>query len=126
MPRVTVDIGVLRESRNLRLLIIGELFSGLGAQAALVAIPYQVYVLTHEAALVGALGIVELIPIVVTSLFGGAIADRMDRKRLMLIGQTVVTLTAITLALTTFAGGPPVPLIFFLAGCLAAGSTLDN
>ena len=48
--RVTVDLGVLRDSRNLRLLILGELFSGLGAQAALVAIPYQIYVLTHSAA----------------------------------------------------------------------------
>src|ERR1700760_1784048 len=126
MARVTVDIGVLRESRNLRLLVIGELFSGLGAQAALVAIPYQVYVLTHEAALVGALGIVELIPIVLASLFGGAIADRMERRRLMLIGQAVVTLTAITLAVSTFLGPPPVELIFVLAGCVAGGSTLDN
>ncbi len=126
MPRIAVDLSVLRESRNLRLLVIGELFSGLGAQAALVAIPYQVFVLTHQAALVGALGIVELIPIVIASLFGGAIADRMERRRLMLTGQALVTLTATTLAITTFAGHPPVALIFVLAGCLAAGSTIDN
>ena len=62
--RIAVDLSVLRESRNLRLLVIGELFSGLGAQAALVAIPFQVYTLTHSAALVGLLGIVELVPIV--------------------------------------------------------------
>ena len=74
--RIAVDLGVLRESRNLRLLVIGELFSGLGSQAALVAIPFQVYTLTHSAALVGLLGIVELLPIVVGSLLGGAIADR--------------------------------------------------
>jgi hypothetical protein len=48
--RVAVDLSVLRESRDLRLLVIGELFSGLGAQAALVAIPYQIFVLTHSAA----------------------------------------------------------------------------
>src|SRR3954447_4440436 len=86
--RVAVDLSVLRDSRNLRLLVIGELFSGLGSQATLVAIPYQVYVLTHSAALVGLLGIVELVPIVVGSLLGGAIADRIDdRRRLMLAGQ---------------------------------------
>jgi len=77
--RVAVDLGVLRESRNLRLLMIGELFSGLGSQAALVAIPYQVYTLTHSPALVGLLGIVELIPIIIGSLFGGAVADRIER-----------------------------------------------
>jgi hypothetical protein len=125
--RVTVDLGVLRESRNLRLLILGELFAGLGAQAALVAIPYQVYVITHSAALVGLLGIVELIPIVVFSLLGGAIADRVDdRRSLMLAGQAGVTVAATALAAGAFLGDPPVALVFLLAALLAAGSTVDN
>ena len=82
--RVTVDITVLRESRDLRLVVIGEAISGLGTQAALVAIPYQVYTLTHSAALVGLLGIVELGPLVAASLLGGAAADRVDRRRILL------------------------------------------
>src|SRR4051794_16372207 len=96
--RVAVDLSVLRESRDLRLLVIGELFSGLGAQAALVAIPFQIYVLTSSAALVGLLGIVELVPIVFGSLLGGAIADRIERRRLMLVGQALVLTSAATLA----------------------------
>jgi MFS family permease len=127
MARVTVDLGLLRENRNLRLLILGELFSGLGAQAALVAIPFQVYVITHSAALVGLLGIVELVPIVVGSLLGGAIADRVDdRRRLMLTGQAVVMISAVALAAGAVHGEPPVWLIFVLAATLAAGSTIDN
>src|SRR3954466_8352570 len=113
--RVAVDLSVLRESRDLRLLVIGELFSGLGAQAALVAVPYQIYVLTHSAALVGLLGIVELVPIVVGSLLGGAIADRVERRRLMLIGHTATLPPAALLAGASFAGDPPVVLIFVLA-----------
>src|SRR3954468_9664888 len=124
--RIAVDLSVLRESRDLRLLVIGELFSGLGAQAALVAIPYQIFVLTGSAALVGLLGIVELIPIVVASLFGGAIADRIERRRLMLIGQAATLLSAAALAVASFAGDPPVVLVFVLAGTLAGGPTLDN
>ncbi|MDA0185408.1 MFS transporter [Solirubrobacter phytolaccae] len=124
--RVAVDLSVLRASRDLRLLVIGELFSGLGSQAALVAIPFQIYVLTDSAALVGLLGIVELVPIIVCSLLGGAIADRIERRRLMLTGQALVTASAITLAATSFAGDPPIPLIFALAATLAAGATLDN
>ena len=124
--RVAVDLSVLRQSRDLRLLVIGELFSGLGSQAALVAIPFQIYTLTHSAALVGLLGIVELVPIIVCSLLGGAIADRIERRRLMLTGQALVTASAITLAATSLTGDPPVPLIFALAATLAAGATLDN
>src|ERR687887_137240 len=82
--RVAVDLTVLRESRDLRLVVIGELISGLGTQAALVAVPYQVYVLTHSAALVGLLGIVELGPLIAASLLGGAAADRVDRRRVLL------------------------------------------
>ena len=124
--RVAVDLSVLRQSRDLRLLVIGELFSGLGSQAALVAIPFQIYTLTHSAALVGLLGIVELVPIIVCSLLGGAIADRIERRRLMLTGQALVTASAITLAVTSLTGNPSVLLIFALAATLAAGATLDN
>ena len=124
--RVAVDLSVLRESRDLRLLVIGELFSGLGAQAALVAIPYQIYVLTHSAALVGLLGIVELVPIVFGSLFGGAIADRIERRRLMFFGQALTFASATGLALTAFASDPPVALVFLFAGTLAGGSAVDN
>lgn len=65
MPRrVTVDLTVLRESRDLRLVVIGEGISGLGTQAALVAIPFQIYVLTHSAALVGLLGVADRVRVV--------------------------------------------------------------
>src|SRR3954454_5696193 len=125
MPRrIAVDLSVLRDNRNLRLLILGEVFSSLGAQAALVAIPYQIYVVTHSAALVGLLGIVELVPIVVASLLAGAIADRIERRRLMLVGQAITALAAVGLAVAAFAGDPPVILIFALAGALALGSTI--
>jgi len=124
--RVAVDLSVLRDSRNLRLLAIGEVLSGFGSQAVLVAIPFQVYVLTRSAALVGLLGLVELVPIIVFSLLSGAIADRMERRRLMLIGQTAIAAAAASLAAISIAGDPPVVLIFVFAALLAAGATVDN
>jgi MFS family permease len=124
--RIAVDLSVLRESRNLRLLVIGELFSGLGSQAALVAIPFQIYTLTHSPALVGLLGIVELFPIVIGSLFGGAIADRVERRKLMIAAQTAILMAASALAAITIAGDPPVWLIFVFAALLAGGATVDN
>ena len=124
--RIAVDLSVLRENRGLRLLIFGELISGLGSQAALVAIPFQIYTLTHSPALVGLLGIVELVPIVVCSLFAGAIADRVERRRLMFGAQLAIAASAAALAAISFAEDPPVLLIFGFAALLAAGSTVDN
>src|SRR5919206_2925722 len=102
--RVAVDLTVLRESRDLRLVVIGEAISGLGTQAALVAIPFQVYVLTHSAALVGLLGVVELGPLVAASLLGGAAADRFDRRRVLVAGQVAEAALAAGLAVATLLG----------------------
>jgi MFS family permease len=124
--RVTVDLAVLRESRELRLVVIGEAISALGTQAALVAIPFQIYVLTHSAALVGLLGAVELGPLVGASLLGGAAADRVDRRRVLLGAQVVVAMVAGLLALVTALGHPSVIVIFLLAGALAGASAVDN
>jgi hypothetical protein len=124
--RIAVDLSVLRENRPLRLLISGELISGLGSQAALVAVPYQIYTLTKSPALVGLLGIVELLPIVICSLFAGAVADRVERRKLMFGAQLAIAASATALAAITFAEEPPVVLIYAFAALLAAGSTVDN
>ena len=87
LPSLTPDLAPLRDSRDLRLLVLGSFLSGLGSQATLVALPYQVYVQTHSALLVGLLGSVELAPLVAASLLGGAAADRIDRRRLLLLDQ---------------------------------------
>src|ERR671927_1914883 len=105
--RVTVDLTVLRESRGLRLVVIGEAISGLGTQAALVAVPFQIYVLSHSAALIGLLGVVELGPLVAASLLGGAIADRIDRRRLLLADQLALVSAAGGLAAAAFGGWAP-------------------
>ena len=96
--RFIVDLAPLRTSRDLRLLIGGEFVSGLGTQAALVALPYQLYTQTGSAFLTGLLGAVELVPLVTSALLGGAIADRMDRRRLLLLDQIALVLCAGALA----------------------------
>jgi MFS family permease len=60
LPRLRPDLAPLRESRDFRLVVVGSFLSGLGAQATLVALPYQVYIQTRSALLVGLLGAVEL------------------------------------------------------------------
>jgi MFS family permease len=94
LPSLTPDLSPLRESRDLRLLVLGNFVSGMGTQATLVALPYQLYIETHSAFLVGLLGAVELLPLIASSLVGGAIADRMDRRRLLLADQIGLVLAA--------------------------------
>jgi MFS family permease len=126
VPRFAVDLTAVRESRDLRLVLLGQALSALGTQAALVAVPYQVYVLTHSAALVGLLGVVELGPLVAASLLGGAIADRIDRRRLLLLAQFAEMVIVAGLAAISLFEQPPIVLVFVLAGLLAGAGAVVN
>jgi MFS family permease len=126
LPRVTADLTPLRASRELRLLVLGNVVSGMGTQAALVALPYQVYVETHSALKTGLLGAAELGPLVVMSLVSGALADRGDRRRLLALDQiALVTVSAILCALA-IAGSPPLGVLYVLAGLLAGFGAIEN
>ena len=104
MPRLALDLTPLRHSRDLRLLMLGDFVTAIGTQAALVALPYQVYSLTHSAFLTGLLGAVELIPLIAMALCGGALADRYDRRHLLLFVQVGLVAGATALAVVTLPG----------------------
>jgi MFS family permease len=125
-PRLTPDLTPFRDSRDLRLVVIGDFISGMGAQAALVALPYQLYVVTHSALLVGLLGAVELGPLIAMALLGGAIADRMDRRKLLALDQIGVFLAAGGLAAAAFLGHPAVLTLYALGGLLAGFAALQS
>lgn len=82
---IAVDVSPLRDSRDFRLLFTGMSVSSLGSAMAMVALPYQVWELTHSALMVGLLGATELFPLVIASIVGGAVADAHERKRLLTI-----------------------------------------
>ncbi len=124
--RLVADLRPLRVSRDLRILELGNLLSGLGTQAALVALPFQVYERTGSAFLTGLLGAAELGPIVVMGLWGGALADRMDRRTLLLWVQVGLLLTQAVLAAWTLAGAPPVAALYVLGGLLAGLGSIDG
>jgi MFS family permease len=126
LARLRPDLTPLRQSRDLRLLVTGNLVTGMGTQAALVALPYQLYVETHSAFLVGLLGAVELGPLVVMALYGGALADRIDRRRLLLLDQIFLVAVASALAELARADHPPVALLYVLGGLLAGFGAIQN
>src|SRR3954454_11191658 len=118
VPRIAVDLSPLRESRDLRLLIAGNVVSGLGTQAVLVALPFQIYQQTRSPVLTGLLGAFELVPLVVMALVGGAIADRFDRRKVLLLDQIGLVACAAALAAMAFTGLSPLIALYLVGGLL--------
>jgi MFS family permease len=123
---IAVDTSALSSSRDFRLLVLGNFVTGLGTQATLVALPYQLFVQTRSPLLTGLLGAVELIPLTTMSLYGGALADRMDRRRLLLVDQLALVIISAALSAGAFLGHPPLLAIYALAGLLAGFGAIQN
>ena len=120
---VLVDVGRLREHREFRLLTLGSLVGGLGRQVTIIALPYQLYVLTRSPLAIGALAVVQLIPLLTMSMVGGAIADSVERRRLLLFTQSGLLACSAALAAIATVNAPPIILIYavaFLAGAISA------
>ena len=126
MARLAADFTPYRESPELRRLVTGNVVSGMGTQAALVALPFQVYTQTDSALLTGLLGAAELGPLVAMALLGGALADRFDRRRLLLFDQIALVLVAVALYFAAVSGEPSIALLYVLGGLLAGFGALQN
>ena len=121
-----VDLTPLQESRDFRLLFVAGTVFYFGAMVTYVAIPYQIYVLTRSNFAVGAIGLVELVPLVVFGLYGGALADHVDRRRLLIwTGVAQAGFTAV-LAVNAFLGEPSLWVIFVVAALLASSSSMQR
>jgi len=99
----------------------------LGQQMTLVAVPFQVYALTRSSLLVGVTSVVALVPLVVFGLLGGAIADAMDRRRLMLITSVGAAGTSALLAAQALLpGGGNLALLWVLAACVSGFAAVNQ
>ena len=94
LRRSALDITPLRVSPPFRRLLVGDAVSVIGTQITAVAVPIQVYEQTRSAAAVGLVGLAGLLPLLVFGLYGGAIADAVDRRKLVVLttlGQAVLS-----------------------------------
>ncbi len=126
VPRsLLIDLTPLRRSRDFRFLVGGELVSVLGNQLTTVAVPFQVYQLTHSSLDVGLVSTTQLAPLIAGSLLAGSIADAIDRRRLLMVAQVLMALCSAGLAINADLGTALWPL--FLLPALSAGfSGLDS
>ena len=95
----TLDLTPLRVSKDFRLLWTGLTVSAVGSMLTRVAVPLQVYDLTKSSWKVGLTGAISLAPVLLASIFGGAIADIADRRKMLLGGLFVGALLSSGLAL---------------------------
>lgn len=116
-----MDLRPLRR-RDFRLLYIGQFVSFFGSMMSYVALPFVLYQATKSTVLTGLLGIIQLIPSVVGGLFGGALADAIDRRRLIIwceIGMAAIVL-ALGISLTLLKPGYPHPIWILAASASLA------
>jgi MFS family permease len=90
VPRFVVDISPLRKYRHFRRLWAGQVVSGLGSQLTLVAVSFQAYALTRSTLVVGLIGLTQLVPLLAGALWGGALADAMDRRKVLILTQVAM------------------------------------
>ncbi len=120
-----VDLTPIRISKDFRRLFIGWSISEFGDEIVMVAVPFQVYALTHSTLAVGLLGLCELVPVFVFPIVGGAVADATERRRLVMCSCAFLAVLSLLMALNASLTQPKLwPLYVFAT--LSAGMYTFN
>jgi len=121
-----MDLRPFLRHRDFRWLFAAQFVSNMGSMVTYVALPYQVYRLTESSFAVGLLGVVELVPLLVTAFIGGALADWMDRRRIVLAADVGLGLGCALLTLNAVLPQPHVWPLFLAAAWTSALSGLQR
>lgn len=126
MPRVLADVTPLRTSPAFRRLWLGLAVSNVGTQLTAVAVGLQVYALTSSTLAVGVLGLCALLPLVALGLYGGALVDAFDRRKVALAASSVLLVVTIGIAAQAWLDVRSVLLLYLLVGLQSAASAVNN
>ena len=121
-----IDVTPLRVSRDFRLLLIGQSVSFFGSMMTFVVLPWQMYQLTHSTLAVGLLGVAEFVPILFMAFIGGALADYVDRRRMVLLMELLLAVGSGVLIFNSLLPRPRAWLLFVCAAAFAALSGLQR
>jgi MFS family permease len=121
-----IDLTPLRASPGYRWLFSGLGLAFLARQLTVVAVPFQVYQITGSTLLVGMIGMAQFVPLLLASAVTGAIADAVDRRRLLAVSQVLTAATAAGLAWNASLSQPRLWPIYLFSGLNAAVSAVDN
>lgn len=121
-----VDVTPLRSSPGYSWLFAGSLAVQAGRQLTVVAVPFQVYALTESTLAVGMLGLAQLVPLLLLALLGGALADAMDRRKILVFSPFILALTSAGLMWNALLDQPMVWPLFVLSAINAGMSSIEG
>ncbi|HEY8408404.1 MAG TPA: MFS transporter [Gaiellaceae bacterium] len=123
--RFAIDLSPIRDYPHFRRLWIGQSISFIGGEITIVAMPFQVYELTHSTLVLGLFSLTQLVPLLALTAIGGAFADARDRRRLLLVTETAEALAVGGLAVNAVLPHPSLAVLFALAtvasSCFSVG-----
>src|SRR5262249_60786717 len=123
---VTMDVTPLRVSRDYRLLYAGQFVSAFGSAISYVVLPWQMYQITKSTLAVGMLGVAEFVPMFVMAFVGGALADYLDRRNLVLLAEAAMAVLGLTLAANALLPQPRVSVLIVVAALFAACNSVHR
>jgi MFS family permease len=112
---MVIDVGPIRTSHGFRWLYAGQVGANLARHVLVVTVPYQVFILTESSLYVGLAGLAQVVPLVMCSLIGGAVADAFDRRRVLVAVQVGMAVTSIGFAFNTGASAALWPIFVLIA-----------
>ncbi|MDD1059112.1 MFS transporter [Streptomyces cocklensis] len=124
--RLLADIGPLREHADFRRLWFGNTVSYIGQQMTAMAVALQVYAITGSSFYVGLVGLCSLVPLIVFGLYGGAVADAVDRRRLGLVTATGATVLSAALAAVAIAHVRSVGVLYAIVALQAVCFAMNS
>jgi len=124
--KYAIDLTPLKKYRDFRLLWTAGLFSYFGSMITFVALPFQIKELTNSYWAVGLIGAVEIIPLTIFGLYGGVLADYVDRKKMIWLTEFGTLIATVILFLNSLREKPSVILLFVIAAIFAALSGLKR
>ncbi len=122
----SLDITPLLKNQNYRWLYLGQLISFFGSMITYVAIPFQMYEITQSTFHVGMLGIVQLIPLIVSGFWGGALADSFNRKNLVILTELLSAIGNLLLMGLALSGSKQVGILYVLSAVMAITRGLER
>ena len=124
--RWRMDLSPLRASSQYRKLFFGGAISFLGSMVTYVAIPFQVKELTDSFTAVGLVGLLQLVPLILAGLWGGAIADAMDKRKVVLICEALSLLFSLVLVANSLLPDPQLWVVYLMAMMFATADALQR
>ncbi len=121
--KLGMDLQPLRSLPTFRRLFLASAVTNLGSQATYVTIAFEMSQLTHSVLAVGAIGLVEFLPLIIFGLYGGVLADAVNRKTMLVATEVALLCCSSALLLNSLRHSPSVALLYVVIGAqvIAAG-----